>query len=296
VGSDRRFLILGASGFIGRHLARRLGDHAIGTYDRNPFPGGVPFDLESHDIGDILRAERSITHVFILLGPTSMDQCARESVASQRSWVERMKGLISKLVDAGRVPVLASSDAVFDGERGRYTEKDTPRPILTYGRQKLALERHLSETTDRYLITRFSKVVGGDRGTKSLLGEWLEALENPAPIRCAYDQAFSPIFVRDATEGIARLVERGCTGLYHVGGPSRFTRLELCTLLDEEVRKHRTPRAAILSCSIRSFDFVEDRPLDTSIDSTRLYRDTSLAPASMEAVCRSLASVSAEAR
>ena len=60
-----------------------------------------------------------------------------------------------------------STDCVFSGKKGRYTEDDTPDPLDLYGRTKL-----LGEVADGNALTIRTSMIGKELGTKHGLLEW----------------------------------------------------------------------------------------------------------------------------
>jgi len=268
-----RFLIVGASGFVGSHLYAALGrEHSIATYNSRPMPGGVHFDATTMSLSDtILRDARGVTHAFLLHGMNNIDECARKPELAHKINVDGQKRIIDDLLAAGIVPVFASSDAVFDGTHGMWTEEDPVNPVLTYGRHKVQVEQYLQEKSRPWLLVRLAKVVGVTPGSENLLSVWMSQLEKGDAIRCAHDQVFSPVDVDDVVRALIRLVEDGATGIFHICGPRPVTRLEFLRLVEDEVRKYRSVSSKITSCSIRDFDFAEKRPLNTSMSPRKLY-------------------------
>lgn len=286
----RRYLVIGASGFVGRHLVARLGaERSVATYRSHPFPGGVHFDSLTMRLADVVLDRSLVTHAFLLNSSSDIDGCARDKVASYRANVTSVCPVIDQLLEWGIMPVFASSDAVFDGTKGFYTEEDRPNPILTYGKQKLAIERFLAAAGRGFLVVRLAKVVGDDRRARSVLGEWMQSIERGETLRLALDQVFSPVSVEDVVEALLRLAECGATGTYHVCGPRPYTRLELLQTLFAEMSRYRSFDAKILPCSIRDFDFVEPRPLDTSMRPDKLVAATGMALRGMTDLCREFA-------
>jgi dTDP-4-dehydrorhamnose reductase len=269
-----RYLIIGASGFVGAHLYATLGQaNAIATYHSKPFSGGISFDAATMRLADtVLRGHRGLTHAFILHGVTAIDACARDPAGTARINVAGTQRVIDDLVDHGIVPVFASSDAVFDGSRGLWSEEDSVNPILTYGRQKVEVERYLLEHAAAALVLRLAKVVSETPGASGLLGEWLNKLESGEAIHCARDQVFSPVTVDDAVDAFVRLAQEGQAGIVHVCGPRPVSRLQLLQMLLDEASRHRDLPARIIPCSIRDFSqFAEIRPFDTSMSPNKLY-------------------------
>src|SRR5690348_17165423 len=71
VPNERQFLILGASGFLGRQLFSALGpDRALATYHSTPIEHGVSFDAGSMRVKDVLSQVRGVRYAFVLYGIT----------------------------------------------------------------------------------------------------------------------------------------------------------------------------------------------------------------------------------
>lgn len=284
----QRFLIIGASGFLGANLYARLGpERAAATYYQRPITGGVFFDAGKMRLLDtFLGGEHCFTHAFLMHGITKIDACARDPLGTSKVNVDSFKQIIDDLLAAGVVPIFPSSDAVFDGSRGMWTEEDAPNPILTYGRQKAAVERYLMGINSPWIIARVSKVVGTAPGPQSVTGEWINNIEAGETIRCASDQVFSPAYVGDVVDALIRLGEGNFTGIFNVCGPRPLSRWDLLNLLINEIRRYRSVGSRIISCSIRDFPFPEARPLDTSMSPKKLYSALDTTFEDMEMVCR----------
>ncbi len=286
-----RLLILGASGFVGRHLYDRLGpERAVATFHSAPFPGGVRFDAGGMRLRDtLLRGAHGLKAAFLLHGRTKIDDCARDPEGSARVNAEGMMRAIDDLMEAGVKPLYASTDAVFDGSRGGWTEDDPPNPTLTYGRQKAAVEAYLRDKPVPWIVARLSKVVGSDDTGHSLLGEWIRQIEAGETIRCATDLVFTPAHVDDVAAALIRLAGEEFSGVFNVCGPQSMSRMALLQFLIDEVRRYRDVQPRIVPCSIRDFPFVEPRPLDGSMLPDKLYRALGSRFRDMRSVCAELA-------
>jgi dTDP-4-dehydrorhamnose reductase len=174
--------------------------------------------------------------------------------------------MIDDTLTAGLVPVYASSDYVFDGTRGGYREADPPTPCTEYGRQKLVVEQTLAAVTEPWLVVRLSRVVGTARGTHSVLGPWIDELRGGGKMCLAVDQRFSPADVRDVAGSWTQLLETGATGLFHLAGPSAYSRMALVQLLRHHLlRVDPSILSELEPCRLHDLSFRERRPLDTSL-------------------------------
>lgn len=105
-----------------------------------------------------------------------------------------------------------STDCVFSGKRGWYTEDDTPDPVDMYGRTKV-----LGEVDAPNVITLRTSIIGRELGTQRGLLEWFLAQTGPVP---GYTGA---LFTGLTTLAMARVVEHvlarpDLSGVWHVGG------------------------------------------------------------------------------
>jgi dTDP-4-dehydrorhamnose reductase len=283
-------LIVGGSGFIGRQLLALGGPRALGTYRGHAFPGAVPFDAVHDRLEHVLdRAGSRFSHAILLFGISAGDACAADEAGTRKINVDAMIQAIEDCQARGVTPVHISTDYVFDGSRGSWRETDRPAPITAYGRQKHEVECHLLAQTTPFLIIRLSKVVDFSLGRHNPLGEWATQIMNGSPIRCAYDQAFSPLHVEDTAAAILRLAAERETGIWHVAGQP-FTRLALLETLATAIRAvDSTLPLRIEPCLLHDLPFRERRPLDTSLSTEKLSRRIPFDPLSMSTVCREIA-------
>ena len=286
-----RYLIIGASGFVGRRLYSVLGPaRAVATYYNRPFEGGVAYDGGKASLRDaVLKNRGPFSHAFILHGITNIDACARDPEGTARVNVVGTERIIDDLQAAGITPVFTSSDAVFDGSRGLWAEEDATHPVLTYGRQKIEVERYLQRAGTPWIIVRPGKVIGTVPEAGDMLSDWMDRLESGAAIRCAHDQVLTPVSIDDLIAALIALAEGGHTGLFHAGGPRPVRRDGLLQALADEIGRYRKITPRITRCSLNDFAFVEARPLDNSLSSRKLYRVIGREFEDYRATCRRLA-------
>jgi dTDP-4-dehydrorhamnose reductase len=282
MSSARSVLLLGASGLLGGALARTLGARvAARTHLERALPGGVRFDARSSSVAGLLqRLGARPQAAVVLLGITNIDACAKDPVGTAAVNVQGVTRVIRELSALGILPVFTSSDAVFDGTRAWSTEEDEARPILTYGRQKLEVERSMASLQRPWLTVRLPKLL------EPVLDGWIRDLAQDKVIDCATDQFFTPVAADDAARAIVALIDRGVRGLRHVAGPERLSRRQLLRAVVEEYRKFSEPKASIRECSLRDIQLREPRPLDTSMRSARAIEPLQAASAAAQAYVR----------
>jgi dTDP-4-dehydrorhamnose reductase len=262
-------LVTGASGLLGASLvslAQKQGREVIGLYRRHPvhIKGAK---LLAADLTD--RAETG--RLFEKLRPSTVVHCA---AATDVDWCEDHADevyRINVIVPAEIAAICSrrntrllhvSTDSVFDGGRGNYTETDAPGPVNVYARTKLQGEREVLRENPAALIARVN-LYGWNAQNKQSLAEWVLkqlALGNPVP--GFSDVAFCPILADDVAEVILALLDRNLAGLYHVVGP-------------EAVSKYEFARRVALTFGFDPKQVVPARVTDARLKAQR-PRDTSL--------------------
>lgn len=214
----RKAAVIGSAGQLGVELVRELQERGYETmgWDRNQL-----------DITDNGQVESILTPwdpqiVFNAAAYNQVDVAESEPHASFQvnALAVRNLALACRQLDARLVHF--STDYVFDGAAGRpYTESDPTHPLGAYGVSKLAGELYAQAYLDAPLIVRTSGVFGPG-GLQTARGNFVEVMMRLAssgqPIRVVEDHVASPTYAPLLAARTLDLVERGQTGVFHVGG------------------------------------------------------------------------------
>jgi dTDP-4-dehydrorhamnose reductase len=274
-----RFLVIGASGFVGRHVLRHCdeaGHPVVGTQSGAKHPKLAKFDLQSDHIQDCLPASflagTGRAYAVICAGIHQTDRCRQERSLSTLVNVTNTIELLRDLHGLGIAPVFISTGFIFDGKTGGYREEDRPDPVNEYGRQKVAVEEFISAELPEALVVRLDKVIGDDPSENHLFTEWNVAAVAGRSVVCIAGQEFSPTLVDDVARAIVLACERGLRGVYHVASPEYFSREELARQFLRRLGRS-TP---VESCPQESLGFADPRPLKTCLDGTKFRRATGM--------------------
>ncbi len=164
---------------------------------------------------------------------TNVDACETDRQLAWTINVTLVENLarLARIVDAHLVHV--STDYVFDGSKGPYTEQATPSPINYYGKSKLAGENVCTSGTSLSSIVRTCLVYGPPSDRPDFVQWVIDACSSKTPIRVVDDQFAQPTYVEDIAEAILRIALRRRTGLYHVAGPDFMSRYEMARRIAE---------------------------------------------------------------
>ena len=117
-----------------------------------------------------------------------------------------------------------STDFVFDGVHGNYTEDAERNPVNHYGKTKLAAEKLVEQYVADWSIVRTVLVYGLPKtGRSNLLSIVKEKLEANQVYKVVDDQVRTPTFVEDLAGGIASMLTKRVTGVYNICGAEIFT-------------------------------------------------------------------------
>ncbi len=284
-----RFLIIGASGFVGSHVlsyTKANGHEAIGTQGESNKPGLLTFNLLKNRIEESVDPAFFETNkkVFVVIcaALSQIDKCLIEKKTSYEINVENTIQLINDVKKFNCVPVFLSSSCVYSGDLGYYNEESVHDPVTEYGRHKEAVEQFLLKNVPEAFILRLDKIVSDDITGKHLFSDWYQKIKENQPVIC-FDQLFSPTFVGDIAESIVKGCQNMLSGAYNVANPEFFTRVELAKQFAAAVGK----RADIILKPHKEFDFADVRIKNSYLDSTKFRKETGMRFTSMREVFNS---------
>lgn len=165
---------------------------------------------------------------------TDVDKCETERELCWKLNVDAVKNLIIASRANNSKIIHISTDYVFDGKNGPYTEDASPSPISFYGRSKLASENALLTSGVDYLIIRTIVLFGIGTKVKPNFALWLiKELGAKHPIKIVADQIGNTTYVDDLAYGILKAAELNKSGIFNVAGKDIISRLDFAyTLCD----------------------------------------------------------------
>jgi dTDP-4-dehydrorhamnose reductase len=216
-----RLLIFGVSGMLGHKLYQVAKEEGHVTYGsmrqgREAFLRfGIFDDKDILDHIDV-RVESDVQHAIAKTKPELVVNCAGiiKSLAKDELDTITVNSIFPHRL--GRICALArskliqvSTDCVFSGAQGHYSEDSIPDPVDLYGRTKL-----LGEVTYNNHLTVRTSMIGRELGTRRNLIEWF--LSQSGEVRGFTRAIFSGLATRALSRVILDLGSRDVGGLIHV--------------------------------------------------------------------------------
>ncbi|MEA2337438.1 MAG: dTDP-4-dehydrorhamnose reductase [Thermoanaerobaculia bacterium] len=265
-----RVLILGAGGMLGHkvwEIFRDRFDCRAAMRTRLPLPlfdderviDG--FDATNFDATVRLIREAEPDVVVNCIGVVKQLAAAHDPIASIT-----LNSLFPHIVaractDAGARMIHISTDCVFAGNRGHYTEDDVPDAADLYGRSKL-----LGEVTEGGALTIRTSIIGRELRTSNGLVEWFLSNRGGA-VRGFTNAIFSGVTTTMLARILVAVIEQhpGMHGLYHVAG-APISKYDLLVMLNAAIG------AGVMITPDDSF------VIDRSLDASRFEAATRLTP------------------
>ena len=220
-------LVIGGRGNLGRHLMTDL-PAAVST-SRDGDSDGALNILNENRVRDLVTRLRPRC-VINTAAMTSVDGCERDPEAAQAVHVEGTENLVRACECAGARLIHLSTNYVFDGEDGPYTESDETNPLSVYGRTKLESERIVLDGRVNGLVVRTAVFYGPEFDRPNFVTWAIRQLILGQQIRIVTDETATPTYVPELSRAIAAFA--GTTdmpSLVHVAGfdfASRYQMIE----------------------------------------------------------------------
>ncbi len=178
-----RMLVLGGDGMLGHQLLKQLSPrhHVVVTLrqDKSTYDGFRLFNEDNAFFGIDVRSIDRVSEVMAQFKPDAVINCigiikqrssAKQSILSLEinALLPHRLAVLCRL--AGARLVHMSTDCVFSGRKGNYTESDVSDAEDLYGRSKF-----LGEVDEEGCITLRTSIVGHELSRKRSLLEWVLA-------------------------------------------------------------------------------------------------------------------------
>ena len=270
---ESAILIVG-NGTLGAAIAAVAGDRAIVAARKGASLNQIAFDVLKDDPAALIeRLDCQPKAMVLAFGISGINACANDPAGTRLVNVDRTLALAAAAAGRGIMPVLLSTDYVFDGSKEFSSEEDEPKPICEYGGQKLAAEQALAAFQKPHLILRIGRVIADHIHRRDWLYRWCAQMQHGSAISLAPDQFLSPIAAEDAGRIIVSLIESDASGLLHVAGPNRISAVGLHGVLASACSELKVAVSAPVELSpLSDMSPRERRPRSTAMSVERLRK------------------------
>jgi len=242
-----RYVVTGAAGFIGSHLADALvaaGHDVVGVdcftdyYDpAEKEANAASLDVRRLDLAEEPLELANVDGVFHLAGQPGVRSFGDVFPLYVRRNVLATQRVLEACTTAGVRLVFASSSSIYGDAESYPTPEDTlPRPISPYGITKLACEHLVRAYGGDAVVLRYFTVYGPRQRPDMFLRRVCDALlgGEPFEIYGSGAQSRSFTYAADTVEATIAAMQRAPAGaVYNVGGGEEASMLEAIALLEQ---------------------------------------------------------------
>jgi|TARA_B100001964_G_scaffold219228_1_gene261132 dTDP-4-dehydrorhamnose reductase len=264
-----KLLVTGGSGLLGNEVIKlgvERGHQIHSIYNEHKINEGNPIQLDLIESNKIQKIVSNLKPDAIIhtAAYTDVDGCEVNKNYAWKANAEVLKTLTSTSDTFDTHLIYVSSDYVFDGENGNYSETDTPNPISYYGYTKLMGEKYVQEISTKWCIARTSVIYGRGFEYKLNFATWMiQELLKERQVKLLLDQFVSPTMNRNLAEMLLEIAERKITGIVHTSGATKVSRNEFGIKLSEKLNLDKN---LVKSSFMKEMLWKAKRPRDSSLN------------------------------
>jgi dTDP-4-dehydrorhamnose reductase len=277
----KKVLLTGASGFLGWNFCKQVSTNyeLVGTYFRNK-PADIDINWVKINLLDTPEISKLIDRVkpdivVHLAAITNTTFCEEHPALSHHINVYTAVAVAEASQKAGIPMVFSSTDLVFNGTSGPYTEDDFSYPLSQYGLQKQMAEESLLGDFEHVFVARLPLMFGETPPyTTNFYTQTIKDLQEGEPVRAFIDEFRSMISASVASTWLQKLIEYALDTtpigeekehLLHLGGSESCSRYEFTLKM---VKEFGLDKQLIVPTMQKELDLVPARPPDVSLDSS----------------------------
>jgi len=287
----KRIMVSGSNGLLGQKITDlslldpeiELIATSVGP-NRHPIKSGYIYEaldiLDTQSLNDLVIKYHpdAIIHTAAM---TNVDACELDHEKCYSLNVTSVENLIKVCQKHYIQLVHLSTDFIFDGEDGPYTENAKPNPLSYYGQTKLESELILQKSSCNWAILRTIIVYGivNDMSRTNIVLWAKAALEKGEPIHVVDDQWRMPTLAEDLAECCLLAVKKNAKGIFNASGKDLMSILEI---VERVADYYGLDKSLIIPISSASLNQAAKRPKKTGFILDKTIKELGYQPHSFE--------------
>ena len=230
----KKILIVGASGFIGNRLFKKLIDNPNyeikGTSLNSQNDIFETLDINNLEQTNILLNKFNPEIIIWCAGNKNLSETEESLKNTINVNFESIKGIEDYLNKFSSTHfIFLSSDYIFDGIKGNFKVNDKANPKTFYGISKLMAEQYIKKKFPLFSIVRTSAVIG--KG--SVFFDWLNNCVINKKKISLYTNNFTPTPLDFLIRQIEYLFEKKTSGTYNICGNKTLSRYDIGLIISK---------------------------------------------------------------
>jgi dTDP-4-dehydrorhamnose reductase len=240
----RRLMVTGADGFVAGSIVGQAGPewelHALSLTEVEYTKPGLHwyvFDMrDTAKLKEVFEAVKpdAVVHTAAM---ADIDFCQANQDIAEAVNVGVTRSVAECCAACGAKMIFLSTDTVFDGKKGMYTEQDAPGALNFYAETKVRAEEIVRATAAKWIITRLSLVMGlpvigsGNSFLAKTFAAWNEGKQAGFPD----EEIRTPVDVITLGRAFLELAASDFGGYMHLSGCSRLSRYDMAVQIAEKL-------------------------------------------------------------
>lgn len=268
-----RCLVTGASGLLGLNLCLQIfPKYEVLGISNSISLSNPPFQVVKRNLRDLKEIKNLIDQfkpdvIFHCAAMANIDQCEINPELAFQINTE-LPGEIAYLSKVNGIKLIhISTDAVFDGQVGNYSEEDPPNPLGIYAKSKLEGENLVIANNPDALIARVNFYGFSITGKRSLSEFFLNNLIENKTMMGFTDVFFCPLIVNDLIDLLICMLKMDLSGVFHTLSSESVSKYQFGAMLAE---KFSLDCNLIKPVSVKDSGLVATRSLNLNLQTQKL--------------------------
>lgn len=237
---------------------------------------GISLDVRNKvSINEIFKS-LDIDIIIHLAAMTNVDECEKYP---QKASEININGTRNLCENFNGYFVYASTDYVFDGKNGPYTENNVVKPINIYGSTKLEAEKIVLGKSGDNLIIRSNVIYDYSRSKANFLNWIIDSLKSKTKINVVNDQYNNPTSADSLALAIYKSIEKNINGVVHWADEELMNRYEFSIRI---AKTFGLDESLINPISTNELNQIAKRPLKSGLVSKFLSRKIKIKPLKLD--------------
>ena len=286
-----KILITGSNGLLGQKLIYALSDRTdisliACARGENRITKKKGYLYESCDLSDELTVTAIVKKhqpdcIIHTAAMTNVDACELDPISCRKYNVDAVEYLVNACKEFKTHFINISTDFVFDGTSGPYSEEDAANPLSVYAQSKMDGEKIVMESGLPWTTLRTMIIYGvTDDKQRSNIVLWTKkSLEEGQFINVINDQFRGPTLAEDLADACIVAATKKIKGLFHVSGKEVISILEIAERVADFFDLDKKFIQPITTASLKQ---PAARPLKTGFIISKAERELNFHPRSLE--------------
>jgi dTDP-4-dehydrorhamnose reductase len=278
IKNKKKIIITGISGLLGSSLAHCFKNkyNILGLYNLHPINMKAVLTKKCDIISNSFLLKKIVEKfnpevIIHCAALTDVDFCEINKKLASKINIFGTKIVSENCNIVGAKLIYISTDSVYDGVKGDFSEEDKVNPINYYGFTKYEGEREALKYSDSLVLR--TNIFGWNVQAKNSLSEWiLDNLINNRKIKCFKDAIFSSIYTIELAKIIGAIIDKvpSLKGVYNCSSRTSLSKHRFALKIAD---KFKLNRLLIEPSSIDEFNFRAKRAKNLSLDVGKLQKD-----------------------